>query len=67
MMGAAGSVAWYALIGRRRKAVQAEGEIDDDAAGWSDEADGPAADGARPAAAGNAAGAAANSTGGIKF
>ena len=67
MMGAAGSVAWYALIGRRRKAAQGEAEVDDDAAGWSDDAEASAESGARSAAAGSASNASANSTGGIKF
>ena len=67
MMGAAGSVAWYALIGRRRKAAQGEAEVDDDAAGWSDDAEASVESGARSAAAGIASNASANSTGGIKF
>ncbi len=69
MAGAVGSVAWYALIGRRRKAAQGEGEVDDDAAGWSDEADAAAADGARTAtsAPASAADSSARNTGGIKF
>ncbi len=67
MMGAVGSIAWYALIGRRRGAAQAEeGELDDEA-GWSDEAEEPKAPSARTNAGSAPAADSTDRSGGIKF